>query len=88
MVIVPSYTFAATINAIIYCNAEPWFFDINDEFELDLNLVQREIDKKTFKVNNQIKHKILKKNVTTILPVSSFGKKIDFKQYTNFAKKK
>jgi len=87
LVIVPSYTFAATINAIIYCNAEPWFFDINDEFELDLKLVQREIDKKTFKVNKQIKHKILKKNVTTILPVSSFGKKIDFKKYTNFAKK-
>jgi perosamine synthetase len=87
LVIVPSYTFAATINAIIYCNAEPWFFDINNEFELDLKLVQTEIDKKTFKIHNQIRHKILKKNVKAILPVSSFGKKIDFKKYTNFARK-
>ena len=28
LVITQSYTFAATANAIIYCNAEPWFFDI------------------------------------------------------------
>ncbi len=87
LVIVPSYTFAATINAIIYCNAEPWFFDIDDEFELDLNLVQKEINSKTSKIKNIIKHKDLKKNVKAILPVSSFGKKIDFKKYTNFAKK-
>ena len=87
LVIVPSYTFAATINAIIYCDAEPWFFDINDEFELDLKLVKEELDKKTFKINNQLKHKTSKKNVKAILPVSSFGKKIDFKKYTNFAKK-
>ena len=61
LVIVPSYTFAATINAIIYCNAEPWFFDIDDEFELDLNLVQKEINSKTSKIKNTIKHKDLKK---------------------------
>ena len=39
LVIVPSYTFAATVNAIIYCNAEPWFFDINKYYELDLDLI-------------------------------------------------
>lgn len=87
LVIVPSYTFAATVNAIIYCNAEPWFFDINDKFELDLKLVQNEINSKTSKINNLFRHNVLKKNIKAILPVSSFGKKIDFKKYTDFAKK-
>ena len=36
----PSYTFAATANAAIYCNAEPWFFDINQTLNLDLNLLE------------------------------------------------
>ena len=29
LVITHSYTFAASTNAILYCNAEPWFFDIS-----------------------------------------------------------
>ena len=87
LVIVPSYTFAATVNAIIYCNAEPWFFDINDQFELDLDLVSNEIKKKTFKSKKFIKHKSTNKIVRAIVSVSSFGKKIDFKKYSEFAKK-
>ena len=87
LVIVPSYTFAATVNAIIYCNAEPWFFDINDKFELDLKLVQNEINSKTSKINNLFRHNALKKNIKAILPVSSFGKKINFKNTQILQKK-
>lgn len=87
LVIVPSYTFAATVNAIIYCGAEPWFFDINKEFELDINLVQNQLMDKTEKKNNNLIHKSSKKIIRAIIPVSSFGKKLDFRRYSDFSKK-
>ncbi len=47
LVIVPSYTFAATINAILYCGAEPWFFDISeDDFVINLDQVNYALKKK------------------------------------------
>ena len=44
----PSYTFAATANAAIYCNVEPWFFDINQTLNLDLNLLENTLKIKTY----------------------------------------
>ena len=87
LVIVPSYTFAATVNAIIYCEAEPWFFDINDQFEIDLTLLNKEIQKNTVRSKKLIKHKFTRQIIRAIIPVSSFGKKIDFIKYSLFAKK-
>ena len=87
LVIVPSYTFAATVNAIIYCNAQPWFFDINDQFEIDLTLLNKEIQKSTVRSKKTIRHKFTRQAVKAIIPVSSFGKKIDFNKYLLFAKK-
>ena len=76
LVIVPSYTFAATVNAIIYCNAEPWFFDINDKFELDLKLVQNEINSKTSKIKNLFQHKVLKKKLKLYYQFHHLEKKL------------
>ena len=87
LVIVPSYTFAATVNAIIYCEAEPWFFDINDQFEIDLTLLNKEILKNSVRSKKFIKHKFTRQIIRAIIPVSSFGKKIDFNKYSLFAKK-
>ena len=75
LVIVPSYTFAATVNAIIYCNAQPWFFDINDQFEIDLSLLNKEIQNNTVRSKKNIRHKSTRQAVKAIIPVSSFGKK-------------
>ena len=87
LVIVPSYTFAATVNAIIYCEAEPWFFDINEQFEIDLTLLDKEIKNNTIRSKKIIKHRLTRQTVRAIIPVSSFGKKIDFNKYLSFAKK-
>ena len=86
-VILPSYTFAATANAIIYNNAYPWFFDCNENFELSLSKVEKIIKKETYLKNKNL---ILKKNgsiVRAIVPVSTFGKKIDFNSIQKFSNK-
>jgi len=87
IVIVPSYTFAATANAIIYNNAEPWFFDCNLDLDLSLKLIEKEIKEKTFFKDNLLILKSNKKIIRAMIPVSTFGKKLDFIKYNNFAKK-
>ena len=74
IVITQSFTFGATIHAIVNSQAQPWLFDI-DKFSLSINLDQLEktLNKKIFFKNG---HSFLKKNkkrVYAICPVTSFG---------------
>tara|TARA_Y100001970_G_scaffold291468_1_gene428706 strand:+ start:5153 stop:6265 length:1113 start_codon:yes stop_codon:yes gene_type:complete len=87
IVIVPSYTFAATVNAILYNNAKPWFFDCNNNFELSLSSVEKIIKKNTYIKKSKLIMKSNNKIIKAIIPVSTFGKKLDFNKYYNFAKK-
>lgn len=86
-VILPSYTFAATANAIIYNNAYPWFFDCDEDFNLPIVEIEKILKIKTYFKNKQL---VLKENnsvVRAIIPVSTFGKKLEFQKLTKFSKK-
>ena len=74
LVILPSYTFAATANSIIYNGAKPWFFDINKKnLCLDLKQVELTLSKDTFKKGKFHYHKKTKQRIFGILIVLSFG---------------
>ena len=47
LVITPSYSFAATANAITYTGAAPWFFDCDKNFILDIKKVEEALLKTT-----------------------------------------
>ena len=86
-VIMPSYTFAATANAVIYNKANPWFFDCDKNFNLSIEKIEQILKKKTFKRNNNL---IVKKNnsiVRALISVSTFGKKIEFHKLFKLSKK-
>ncbi len=86
-VILPSYTFAATANAVIYNNAYPWFFDCDENFNLPIDKIERILKSKTYIRNKNL---VLKKNnsiVRAIIPVSTFGKKLEFNNLMRFSKK-
>jgi len=88
LVIAPSYTFAATANAIIYCGAEPWFHDIDKEnMMLDLDQVIYSLENKTFKKGKFHYHNKTKQKISCILPVLTFGYSIDLDKL-NVIKKK
>ena len=55
VVVVPSYTFAATANAIIYNNSKPWFIDCDNQLNLSLDSLENEFKKK----NNSNKRPML-----------------------------
>lgn len=74
LVIMPSYTFAATANTVIYNNSIPWFFDIDkNNYCLDLKKVEEALIKNTKKRGKELYHKQNNKRIFGILAVFSFG---------------
>lgn len=71
-VITPSYTFIATVEAILYCGATPVFIDIDAEnFNLDLTQLDSLITSKT----------------KAILPVHLYGNPVNMTEVMTIAKK-
>ena len=87
IVLVPTLTFIATINPVIYQNAEPIFFDCDEHLCIDVDQVaqylenecdfdgQKTIDKKTGKC------------VKAIIPVHIFGDYVDMNKLMPLAEK-
>ena len=71
---VPSYTFAATANAIIYNDSKPWFVDCDEQLDLCINLLEKEFKKKQYKLKINVT-KISKERVKGTIPVLTFGRK-------------
>jgi dTDP-4-amino-4,6-dideoxygalactose transaminase len=46
-VIIPAYTYCATANIVLHCGATPVMVDVNDDFTIDLDEVQKKITPKT-----------------------------------------
>ena len=74
IVITQSFTFGATVHAIINSQASPWLFDIDKEtLSIDTIKLQKVLEKKTFFKNGYTFLKKNKKRVYAICPVTSFG---------------
>ncbi len=72
-VIVPSFTFIATSNSVLFCGAKPVFADIKEEdFNIDVDDVQRKITSKT----------------KAIIPVHLYGQPADMKAVMDIAEDK
>ena len=72
-VIVPSFTFIATANSVLFCGAKPIFADIGeDDFNIDTDDLQRKITSKT----------------KAIIPVHLYGQPADMKAIMEIAEDK
>lgn len=71
-VIVPSFSFIATANAILFCGAKPVFCDI---------------DPKTYNIDTNKIEKLITKRTKAILPVHLYGQPADFKPIMEIAEK-
>lgn len=87
IVIAPSFTFAATANAIRYTNAKPWFFDCNKDLILDLDKLELSLKKKTKIKSGNLIEKSSGRIIKAIIPVLTMGKKINFSRFEKFADK-
>ena len=74
LVIVPSYTFIATANAVSHTGAKPWILDSEmDYLTIDAQKLDKELELKTFKQNGFTFHKDTKQKIACIIPVHVFG---------------
>lgn len=73
IVLVPTLTFIATINAVMYQSASPVFFDCDDNMCIDAKQVENYLANECICKNGRTVEKASEKTVKAIIPVHVFG---------------
>ncbi len=74
IVIIPSFTFIATANAVSHCGATPWLMDISpDSWCIDTDQVEDELKRKTETRDGVVIHTESGRRVAAIMPVYTLG---------------
>lgn len=74
VVIVPSFTFIASANAIAHCGAMPWFIDVRaDSWTMDEDKLEKELKNKTYIDDDKVIYRETGQRVSAIMPVYTLG---------------
>lgn len=74
LVIVPSFTFVASANAVSYCGATPWLLDVSgDTWTLDPDLLERVLDEETEHVAGEVRRRPCGRRVAAVMLVHALG---------------
>lgn len=76
-IIVPSLTFAATVNAIIYNMCKPIFFNCDKYLNININDVEDFLKNNTYFKDGKTINKKTKKKISAIIPVHMYGNASD-----------
>ena len=87
-VIVPSLTFIATVNPILYLGAKPIIFDVDQYHNLKIKDVINFIKNKTKFKNNKTINKETKKILKVVIVAHMWGRACDFSELKNICKKR
>ena len=87
-VIVPSLTFIATVNPILYLGAKPIIFDVDNYHNLKIDDVINFIKKKTNFKNNKTINKKTKKVIKVIIVAHMWGRACNFSELKTLCKKR
>lgn len=86
MVLIPSYTFIATANAVAHCGATPWCVDIDaDSWTMSPEILAAELKEKTVMVDGQLRHRESGSRVAAIMPVYTLGNPADMDEIQRIA---
>lgn len=87
LVIIPSFTFIATANAVSHCGAIPWLLDIApDSWTINAEQLKRELNDKTEIRDDKVIHKESGRRVAAIMPVYTLGNIPDMDTIIEIAK--
>ncbi len=74
LVILPSFTFIASANAIAQCGATPWLFDVTaDSWTLDVAAVATALERECARRGDALVHVATGRRVAAVLPVHTLG---------------
>ena len=86
LVLLPSFTFIASANAIAYCGASPWLLDVTEEsWTLDPVLLAKQLATETNQKNDRLIHKATGRRVAAVMPVYTLGMPADMDAITKIA---
>jgi aminotransferase in exopolysaccharide biosynthesis len=86
LVVLPSFTFIASANAIAYCGASPWLLDVTAEsWTLNPTLLAEQLATETTQRNDSLFHKTTGRRVAAIMPVYTLGMPADMDAITKIA---
>jgi perosamine synthetase len=78
LVILPSFTFIASANAVAHCGAKPWLFDVSAEsWTLDYKMVARALAEDTKLEGTTRIHRHTGQRIAAMLPVFTLGMPAD-----------
>jgi perosamine synthetase len=87
LVVLPSFTFIASANAIAYCGASPWLFDVSEEsWTLDPELFAKQLAAETHQENGCLIHNATGRRVAAVMPVYTLGMPADMDSIVQIAK--
>lgn len=87
IVIVPTLTFIATINAVMYQNATPVFIDCDESMGMDAMVIKKYIENHCIYKNGKVIDIKSNKQVKAIIPVHVFGNVCNLEAIMRIAKK-
>lgn len=88
IVIIPTFTFIATANAVAHCGAIPWLIDIAPKtWTMDTKQLENELSNKTERQGDILCHKTTGKRVVAIMPVYTLGNVVNMEAINEIAKK-
>ena len=87
-IIVPTITFIAPVNVILYNNAKPIFMDVDEFGNLDVKKVEDFLNNETEFKNNYTINKKTKNKIRAIIIVHVFGNVASVKKLKSICKKK
>lgn len=85
LVLVPTLTFIATVNAVLYQGAEPVFFDCDDHMCLDPEQVAAYLEQECRLENGRTVETVSGKTVKAMIPVHVFGDHCDMDRLMDLA---
>ena len=86
IVIIPSFTFIASANAVRHCGADPWLMDINPkDWCLNPDVVLEEVEKGCEKTPEGLIHKETCRRVEALMPVYTLGNIPDMDKFRRIA---
>ncbi len=87
-IMMPSLTYVASANSVIYNKADPYFIDVNEyDYGINPKTIINEIKKNFIKKGNALFNKKTKKKLIAIMPVHVFGIPSNMKEIMKIAKK-
>lgn len=81
LVIIPTFTFIASANAVRHCGADPWLMDIDGTWTMDADQAERKLKEDCEYRDGLVIHRASDKRVAAIMPVYTLGNIPDMEHF-------